>query len=270
MTSKQRKPYLFYIEDSEEFSRGKYKAGMKYNLKNAKSLTPDIVKGKKLDLTADSIYLSRYVWSRYNDGLLSYAIVLGKPVVIPGEKGIIDEQKISRLEFAHVFKNAAKRSAVANLVDRPIFRGLDVDRYLTDEYGIPRFKFEVRLAKSSGKNSNAVIDLVDSILDDPVISKGLGIIPYFGAASAVFSIIKKKFFGTSDQEEIWPTFSTEFTGSEGSGFALKVGRYAILSSNLSPDKVENFYRYEGEHLVDIRSGREVTEADQFFLDVYVR
>jgi hypothetical protein len=263
-------PTIFYIEGSDGFAMGKYDPKCLYRLSAAESLAFDDLRGKKINFAATSLYLSKVHWQGKNNGMLNFRLYLTKPIHIPGE-GPVKPSSVDKLDFALPFKNASKAAFVPNVNNTPMFRDLDIDKYLSDENGAPSFDLELILAKSEGTNSNTVIDTASKILEDKTASAALSAVPYFGVASAVFRIIREVFFSyTGQAKEVWPSLKTTFRGKPGLGFPLKAGRYAILSTTISMDHVVSLYSYMGGRLVDNESYKEVEDADQLYLDVYAK
>lgn len=264
-------PELYYIEGSDEFFRSGYSARTNYSLKLATSLEPDNdLANKNLDFSVVALRLSTRKWGNRNNGILTYNLNLAKSITIP-RQGPLPEQVISTLHFAFPFKNAKRGGPVGGMAQKTIFHSVSVADYLSKD-GDLEFSLEISLAKSGGSNTNTIVDMASGILRDPAVSAGLATtIPVIGIASAVFEVIRTTFFDSEQARVIWDSTTFQFRGGPGTGYPLKVGRYVFVSTRLNADEVEDFYRYRGKRLVDIRrkSGKqEVKDADQFYLDIY--
>jgi len=265
---KQYGPTVFYIEESDGFSLGKYHPGHPYRLLAAESIAYDNLKGKKISVYASDLYLSKFQWDKTNNGMLNFRLYLTKPIHIAGQ-GPVKPFTVDKLDFALAFKDASEAAFVRSIRNTPIFRELDIDNYLSGEDGLPMFDLEIALAKSEGTNSNTVIDTVSKLIEDKTVGAALSAVPYFGVGSAIFRIIRDTFFSYKGQaKEVWPPLKTTLKAKPGPGFPLKVGRYAIVLATISLDKVVSNYSYMGGRLVDNLNYKEVEDADQFYLDMY--
>jgi len=266
---RQYGPNVFYIEGSEGFSIGKppYDPIHPYRLLAAQSIAYEDLKGKKISFDAVALYISKAQWLDKNNGMLTFRLYLTKPISILGE-GPVKPTSVDKLDFALAFKGASKAAFVRNIRNTPIFRDVDINKYLSNGDGLPTFDLEIGLARSEGTNSNTVIDTASKIIEDKTVSAALSVIPYFGIGSAVFRIIRDVFFSTGQTREIWPPLKTTFRGKPGLGSPLKTGRYTILSTTIPEDKVVLLYSYKGGRLVSNVDDKEVVDADQFYLDVY--
>lgn len=261
---------LFYISGSSVFFRGGYSPRREYYLKLATSLEPDDLHNKKLDFSAVALRLGSRGWDNENDGILSLNLNLTKPVVIKAS-GPISAQNVDTLHYTFAFKQARRNRAASSVDNTPIFRNVSVKKYLT-QGGNVKFSLEISLAKSGGSNSNTLIDMTSRILKDPAVSTGLiTTLPVLGIASAVFEAIRKTFFDSGDAKTIWNQKTVHFKGAAGIGASLKVGRYVLAPMKESDYMVEDFYRYRGGRLVDIRKRNKddkIKDLEQFYLDIY--
>ena len=262
-------PEVYYIEDSAGFFEGNFRGRREYSLKLATSLMPDPnLHDKVLDFSAVALRLGSRRWGNQNDGILTFNLNLTKPIVIEPQ-GPIPGQNINTLHFTFAFTRAERNSAVGGMAHTPIFRKVSVSDYLSQDQEIG-FSLDISLAKSGGSNANTVVDMTSRILKDPVVSGGLiATLPMLGIASAVFDVIRKTFFDSGQAQIIWDETKVQFKGAAGIGYPLKVGRYVFISARASSDEVENFYRYRGGRLVDIRGRRgELRNLEQFYLDIF--
>jgi hypothetical protein len=263
------RPEVYYIEDSNAFFEGQYSARREYSLKLATSLKPDDnLERKMLDFSGVALRLGKKNWSKENSGILTFNLNLKNRIVIPAE-GPIPDQIINTLHFSFAFKRAKKDRPVGGIANTPIFRRVSVRDYLTKANDVG-FSLEFSLAKSGGSNANTVVDLTSRILSDPAVSGGLiANLPVLGIASAVFAAVRTTFFNSGQARTIWDKTLIQFKAKSGIGCPLKIGRYVFASTKESIDKVENFYRYRGGRLVDIRKKNgELKDVEQFYLDIY--
>lgn len=261
---------VYFIIGSDAFFRSGYSPRREYNLKLAISLKPDNLYSKKLDFSAVALRLGSSKWDKKNDGILSLNLNLTKSIVIKA-KGPIPNQVINSLHFTFAFKQAQRDRAVGGIDNKPIFRRVSVRDYLSQNKRVG-FSLDISLAKSGGSNTNTVVDMTSRILKDPAVSGGLiATLPVLGIASAVFETIRITFFDSGQARIIWDQATVQFKGAAGIGYPLKIGRYVFVSTRESTDRVEDFYRYRGGRLVDIRERKrngELKDLEQFYLDIY--
>lgn len=264
-------PDLYYIERSSDFFRGAYRPKVKYSLKFAKSLQPDNVARKRLDFGVVALRLSTKGWGRRNNnGILTCNLNLAKSIKIK-KHGPVDEQTVRTLHYTFAFKKAKRGGPVAGMAERTVFQDVSAARYLSKN-GRVDFSLEIGLARSGGGNTNTIIEVATEILKDPTVKAGLAAtVPFVGIASAVFEVLRTSFFGSGQAQVIWPPTFFQFKGTTGVGYPLKVGRYVFVSAELDAAEVEAHHYYRGGRLIDDRKPkgkRQVTNTDQFYLDIY--
>lgn len=263
-------PKVYYIMGSDTFLKNEYSPRQEYRLKLATSLKPDSLLNKTLDFYAVAMRLGGRRWDSKSNGLLSLNLNLTKPVVIEAQ-GPIDDQTIKTLNYAFGFKRAKRNRSVGGIDNTPIFSNVSIKKHLTQRKSV-KFSLDIGLAKSGGNNTNTVVELTSRILKDPAVSTGLiANLPVLGIASAVFEAVRKTFFSSGEAKTIWNQTSFHFKGGLGGGYPLKVGRYLFASMRERPDKVEDFYRYRGGRLIDIRKREKngvLKNKEQFYLDIF--
>jgi hypothetical protein len=257
----------YYVIGSDRFFSGEYDPREYYRLKMAISAEADDLAGKKLDFSAVALRLGKAPWDKRSNGILNYSLNLVNPIVVPSV-GPIPDQIVQRLNYAFAFRNAERESRVDGMDFTPIFCGIPVSEHLCMN-GEPKFCFEISLAKSGGSNTNAIIEMVSSILHDPAVSAGLvAALPVLGVASAVFEIVRNTFFGSGQARTVWRPTKVQFKGRTGTGIPLKVGRYAFLSTRAGPAEVVESYRYRDGRIMDAAGANEIKRANQFYMDVF--
>jgi hypothetical protein len=268
LASATHRPEVYYIQGSKDFAGGCYEAGRPYKLAPLASLHADTVDNMRLDLTAVALYLSTADWRRSNDGIVTFALVLAKPIGAPLDSNI-RPRSLDRLEFVLPFRNAARGGLVSSIRCSPIFSNILVNEYLTLDGQAPCFSLELGLVRLRGSNSNVIIEFLSEVQKDPLIATGLSLNLIASGVSAFFEAIRAMFFSTDYGIVIWDRGQTRFRSASGTGYPLKLGRYLFVSTRLSTDQVEVQYRYLGGRLVNVtKNYREVTEADQLYLDIY--
>jgi len=263
-------PKVYYIMGSDKFLKNEYNPWQAYHLKLATALKPDNLSNKTLDFYAGALRLGGRRWDSKSNGILSLNLNLTKPVVIEAQ-GPIEGQTIKTLHFAFAFKRTRRNSSVGGIDNTPIFLNVSIKKHLTQRKSV-KFFLDIDLAKSGGDNSNTIVELTSRILKDPTVSTGLiANLPVLGIASAVFEALRKTFFNTGQARTIWRQTSFHFKGGSGGGYPLKVGRFVFATMRENPIKVEDFYRYRGGRLVDIRKKKKngaLRNKEQFYLDIY--
>lgn len=263
-----RRPEVYYVQDSRDFAGGHYEVTRPYRLVPLASLDPDVLASMRLDLTAVALYLSSVTWKRRNDGIVTLALLFAEPLSV-GSDGNIALGALRRLEFALPFRNASRGELVGSIRCSPVFSNIPVNRYPMPDGQALRFSLELGLVRLRGSNSNVTIEFLSELHKNPLVAAGLSLNLIGGVVSTFFEPIREVFFGTDHGVVIWDRGQTRFRSASGAGYPLKLGRYVFMSTKLSPDQVEARYRYLGERLVDVtRNYREVTEADQLYLDVH--
>lgn len=263
-------PEVYYIIGSDAFFKKEYSPRKEYHLKLATSLPPDNLKDKMLAFNAVGLRLGRKNWGSNNDGILTFNLKLKNPIVIKAQ-GPISGQSIDTLQFTFAFKGAERDCAVGGMAHTPIFYGVSVNDYLSDDRDVG-FSLYIGLARSRGTTANTVVDITSRILRDPAVSGGLiATLPVLGIASAVFEAIRKTFDDSGQAKTIWEETTVQFEGADGPGYPLKAGRYLFASTKESTGNVVDFYRYRGGRLVDIRKRKkngELKDVEQFYLDIF--